>query len=137
MYQSAGTDSQHRTFLPVPPPSDYHVNRALKVSHSISLACMRVCACARVRVCACARARVCACARVRACARARVRVCACARVSVCAHACVCVCVCVFVIGCLCVWVDLWFCDFYSQLRASFTYVGDLLRCPHKRIVTMT
>ena len=34
LYQSAGTDSQHRTFLPVPPPSDQHVNRALKVSHS-------------------------------------------------------------------------------------------------------
>ena len=24
-----------------------------------------------------------------------------------------------------------------QLRASFTYVGDLLRCPDKRIVTIT
>ena len=34
LYQSAGTDSEHRTFLPVPPPSDQHVNRALKVSHS-------------------------------------------------------------------------------------------------------
>ena len=33
LYQSAGTDSQHRTFLPVPPPSDCHVNRTLKVSH--------------------------------------------------------------------------------------------------------
>ena len=28
-------------------------------------------------------------------------------------------------------VDLW------QLHASFTYFGDLLRCPHKRIVTTT
>ena len=33
LYQSAGTDRQHRTFLPVPPSSDQHVNRALKVSH--------------------------------------------------------------------------------------------------------
>ena len=33
LYQSAGTESQHRTFLPVPPPSDQHVNRALKVSN--------------------------------------------------------------------------------------------------------
>ena len=31
----------------------------------------------------------------------------------------------------------WICGFYSQLRASFTYFGDLLRCPHKRIVTIT
>ena len=29
------------------------------------------------------------------------------------------------------------CVFYSQLRASFTYFGDMLRCPHKRIVTIT
>ena len=33
------------------------------------------------------------------------------------------------VGCL--WICLW------QLHASFTYFGDLLRCPHKRIVTIT
>ena len=51
LYQSDGTDSQHRTFLPVPPPSDQHVNRALKVSHYVAesavLLATSVCASAR------------------------------------------------------------------------------------------
>ena len=36
------------------------------------------------------------------------------------------------VGCL------WICGFVAAIRAaSFTYFGDLLRCPHKRIVTIT
>ena len=43
-----------------------------------------------------------------------------------AFSCVCVCVCMYV------WVG----GSYSQLRASFTYFWQLLRCAHKRIVSI-
>ena len=33
------------------------------------------------------------------------------------------------------WISLWLALW--QLCSSFTYFGDLLRCPHKRIVTIT
>ena len=46
----------------------------------VRVACMRVCACARVDVSARARVRVCACKRVDVSAPVRVRVCACSRV---------------------------------------------------------
>ena len=45
------------------------------------------------------------------------------------------------VGCLwsCLWIWLWICLWLRlcQLRASLTYFGDLLRCPHKPIVTIT
>ena len=42
-------------------------------------------------------------------------------------------------GCLCVGdVCVWGCMCVEMcLRASFTYFGEVLRCPHKRIVTIT
>ena len=36
----------------------------------------------------------------------------------------------------CLWI-LCVGSFYSQLRATFTYFGEVLRCPHKRIVPKT
>ena len=56
--------------------------------------------------------------------------CACARVRVCVGGWVCGCVGV------CLWISWKFVS--SQLRAaSFTYFGEVLRCPHKSIVTIT
>ena len=36
----------------------------------------------------------------------------------------------------CVWMGEWVGGFDSQLRASFTYFGQLLHCAHKRIVNI-
>ena len=49
---------------------------------------------------------------------------------VCVCLCVCVCVCVCACACACA------CACVCVCAASFTYFGEVLRCPHKRIVTI-